>query len=119
SRGSRSSSVPWVAAVGVRYQVAPSKRSSRACSTPAASEPASGWPPTKRGLPAAPTTVGVVQPTAGTTHARGACACGGGGGGGRGRGVGAAGRGLMGARVDPAHRGAEPRGGGQADRAAD
>ena len=36
-------------AVGVRYQVAPSKRSARACSTPAVSAPASGWPPTKRG----------------------------------------------------------------------
>ena len=35
-------------AVGVRYQVAPSNRSARACSTPAASAPASGWPPTKR-----------------------------------------------------------------------
>ena len=49
SRCRRSSRVPCVVAVGVRYQVAPSKRSSRACSTPAASEPASGWPPTKRG----------------------------------------------------------------------
>ena len=33
---------------GVRYQVAPSKRSSRACSTPAVSAPASGCPPMKR-----------------------------------------------------------------------
>ena len=33
---------------GVRYHVAPSNRSARACSTPAVSAPASGWPPTKR-----------------------------------------------------------------------
>ncbi len=40
---------------GVRYQVAPSKRSSRACSTPAVSAPASGCPPMKRwSAPAAP-----------------------------------------------------------------
>ena len=44
----RSSSSPSVRAAGVRYQVAPSKRSSRACSTPPVSAPASGCPPTKR-----------------------------------------------------------------------
>ena len=64
----RSSRVPCVVAVGVRYQVAPSKRSSRACSTPAASEPASGWPPTKRGSRAASTTVRLVEPTSVTTQ---------------------------------------------------
>ena len=73
SRCRRSSSVPWVVALGVRYQVAPSKRSSRACSTPAASEPASGWPPTKRGSRAASRTVRLVEPTSVTTALRGAC----------------------------------------------
>ena len=48
SRCTRSSSTPLVVGCGVRYQVAPSKRSSRACSTPETSAPASGWPPTKR-----------------------------------------------------------------------
>ena len=33
---------------GVRYQVASANRSARACSTPAISAPASGWPPMKR-----------------------------------------------------------------------
>ena len=40
---------PRSRAAGVRYQVAPSNRSARACSTPAVSAPASGWPPTNRG----------------------------------------------------------------------
>ena len=39
---------PRSARAGVRYQAAPSKRSARACSTPAVSAPAIGWPPTKR-----------------------------------------------------------------------
>ena len=141
SRCRRSSSVPWVVAVGVRYQVAPSKRSSRACSTPAASEPASGWPPTKRGSAAAPITVRLVEPTSVTTQVRGACAStvstvsartstgtatkAGVGAVERvaqvavGRVDRAAGHGLVGPRVEPADRGAEPRAGGQSDRAPD
>ncbi len=42
------------AAAGVRYQVAPSNRSSRACCTPAVSAPASGWPPIEALVGAAP-----------------------------------------------------------------
>ena len=48
---------------GVRYHVAPSKRSARACSTPEVSAPASGWPPMKRGSSRAPTTARLVEPT--------------------------------------------------------
>ena len=60
---------PSVRAVGVRYQTAPSKRSPRACATPAASAPASGWPPTKRGSPPAASTTGAfTDPTSLTTQ---------------------------------------------------
>ena len=55
SRCSRSYAVPRVSGVGVRYQVASANRSARACSTPAVSAPASGWPPMKRGSSTAPT----------------------------------------------------------------
>ena len=47
----------------MRYQVAPSKRSARACSTPEVSAPASGWPPMKRGSSRAATTARLVEPT--------------------------------------------------------
>ena len=60
--------------VGVRYQVAPSNRSARACWTPAVSAPASGWPPTKRGSSCAATTARLVEPTSVTTQSRGAAA---------------------------------------------
>src|SRR5436190_1832771 len=66
---SRSYSTPAVlSCAGVRYQVAPSKRSSRACSTPEVSEPASGWPPMKRSSAAAAATTRLVEPTSLTTH---------------------------------------------------
>ena len=57
-----------VRAVGVRYQVAPSNRSARACSTPAVSAPASGWPPMKRGSSTAATSARLVEPTSVTTQ---------------------------------------------------
>ena len=55
-------------AVGVRYHVAPSNRSARACSTPAVSAPASGCPPTNRGSSTAATTERLVEPTSVTTQ---------------------------------------------------
>jgi hypothetical protein len=61
-----------VVEVGVRYQTAPSKRSSRAWATPAASLPASGWPPTKRSSPLAATTARFVEPTSVTRQPGGA-----------------------------------------------
>ena len=68
SRCSRSYAVPRVAGVGVRYQVASANRSARACSTPAVSAPASGWPPMNRGSSTAPTTTRLTEPTSVTTH---------------------------------------------------
>ena len=59
---------------GVRYQVAPSKRSSRACSTPAVSAPASGCPPTKRSSAAAAASSRLVEPTSLTTQSAAAAA---------------------------------------------
>ena len=59
---------PRCARVGVRYQVAPSNRSARACSTPAVSAPASGWPPMKRWSSTAATTARLVEPTSVTTQ---------------------------------------------------
>src|SRR5919202_364285 len=70
----RSSRTPEVPVVGVRYQVAPSNRSARACSTPAASLPASGWPPTNRGSPLRATTARLVEPTSVTAQPGGAAA---------------------------------------------
>ncbi len=65
----RSYSTPAVLPLaGVRYQVAPSKRSSRACSTPAVSAPASGCPPTKRSSAAASASARLVEPTSLTTQ---------------------------------------------------
>ncbi len=55
-------------ASGVRYQSAPSNRSSRACSTPAVSAPASGCPPMKRGSRPASATARLVEPTSLTTQ---------------------------------------------------
>ena len=63
---------PEVVGAGVRYQVAPSNRSARACSTPAVSAPASGWPPTNRGSSCAATTARLVEPTSVTTQSPGA-----------------------------------------------
>ena len=58
-----------VAAVGVRNHVAPWKRSARAFATPRASDPHTGWPPTKRGLDAAAdTSRDFVEPTSVTAH---------------------------------------------------
>ncbi len=57
-----------VVAAGVRYQVAPSKRSSRALPTPAVSAPASGWPPTKRGSWRTSFSASFVEPTSLTTQ---------------------------------------------------
>ena len=64
----RSNRAPSVRSVGVRYQVAPSKRSARACSTPAVSAPASGWPPTKRGSSVAATIARLVEPASVTAQ---------------------------------------------------
>ena len=44
---------PGSAAVGVRTQARPSKRSASACAAPFRSEPAIGWPPTKPARPRA------------------------------------------------------------------
>src|SRR5215211_3060279 len=52
---------------GVRYQTAPWKRSARACSTPAVSAPAIGWPPTKRGSAVRLTRSCFVEPTSVTS----------------------------------------------------
>ena len=67
-RWSRSYRIPDVRSVGVRYQVAPAKRSARAWSTPDVSAPASGWPPTKRGSSRPATISRLVEPTSETTH---------------------------------------------------
>ena len=62
-----------VCATGVRNQVAPSKRPALAFSAPRASEPQIGWPPTKRGEPAAAaTTLALVEPTSVTVVVAGA-----------------------------------------------
>ena len=62
---------PCERGLGVRYQRAPSKRSSREPSTPAVSAPASGWPPMKRSAPGALSTASsrarFVEPTSVTT----------------------------------------------------
>ena len=65
---------PTSSSVGVRYQVAPSNRSARACSTPEVSAPASGWPPTNRGSSSAATIARLVEPTSVTTQSAGAAA---------------------------------------------
>ena len=66
-----------VSSVGVRNHVAPSKRSSRACSTPVRSPPATGWPPQKRarssGVSAASTLL-FADPTSVTTASASATA---------------------------------------------
>ena len=76
SRCRRSYRIPDVLEVGVRYQVAPSNRSARACSTPAVSAPASGWPPTNRDVASstAATIARLVEPTSVTTQSSGAAA---------------------------------------------
>src|SRR5918994_1623829 len=66
-RWSRSYSSPPDCSCGVRYQMAPWKRSARACSTPAVSAPAIGWPPTKRGSAVRLTRSCLVEPTSETT----------------------------------------------------
>src|SRR5918994_822669 len=66
-RWSRSYSSPPDCSCGVRYQTAPWKRSARACSTPALSAPAIGWPPTKRGSAVRLTRSCLVEPTSETT----------------------------------------------------
>ena len=48
--------------------MAPSNRPPRACSTPAVSAPASGWPPMKRSSPTAETTARLAEPTSVTTQ---------------------------------------------------
>src|SRR5664279_5182543 len=69
SRCRRSYSTPAVLpCAGVRYQLAPSKRSSRACSTPAVSAPASGCPPTNRSSEPASASSRLVEPTSLTTQ---------------------------------------------------
>ena len=50
-------------AVGVSTQVAPTKRSPEAPSTPTCSEPAMGWPPTKRGWSTVATSGPFTLPT--------------------------------------------------------
>ena len=71
-RCSRSYSTPAVLPrAGVRYQVAPSNRSSRACSTPAVSAPARGCPPMKRSSATPASAMArLVEPTSVTTHVR-------------------------------------------------
>src|SRR5215217_7256184 len=66
----RSYSSPPDCSCGVRYQTAPSKRSVRACSTPAVSAPAIGCPPTKRGSGVRSTRSCLVEPTSLTTVSR-------------------------------------------------
>ena len=61
------SSAGWRSAAGARYQTAPSNRSARACSTPETSEPASGWPATKRRSAIASAIADLVEPTSDTT----------------------------------------------------
>ena len=70
----RSYSTPDEAAVGVRYQSAPSNRSGRACSTPEVSAPAIGWPPTNRSSSIVSTSVRLTEPTSVTTQSAGAAA---------------------------------------------
>src|ERR671910_2465830 len=66
-RWSRSYSSPPDCSCGVRYQTAPWNRSARACSTPAVSAPAIGWPPTKRGSGVRSTRSCLVEPTSVTS----------------------------------------------------
>ncbi len=67
NRARRSYSTPGVRSPGVRYHVAPSKRSSRAWATPVVSAPASGWPPMKCSRSTASTSACFVEPTSVTT----------------------------------------------------
>src|SRR5215216_2647835 len=67
NRCSRSYRSPPDCSCGVRYQTASWKRSARACSTPAVSAPAIGWPPTKRGSGVRLTRSCLVEPTSVTT----------------------------------------------------
>src|SRR4051794_5343019 len=63
----RSYRTPLERALGVRYQAAPWNRSARACSTPEDSEPAIGWPPTKRSSSTWAAIARFVEPTSVTT----------------------------------------------------
>ena len=72
SRCRRSYSTPDVARGRRQVPGRPSNRSARACSTPAVSAPASGWPPTNRGSSWAATTARLVEPTSVTTQSGGA-----------------------------------------------
>src|SRR5918996_2857545 len=67
-RCSRSYRRPSEWGSGHRYQTAPWNRSPRACSTPAVSAPAIGWPPTKRGSPISSSRLCFVEPTSVTAQ---------------------------------------------------
>ncbi len=66
---------PDVCWPGVSTQVAPRNRSGPAPSTPSCSEPAMGWPPTKRGCPTADTIVSLIPATSVTTPERPSASC--------------------------------------------
>src|ERR687892_280595 len=67
-RCSRSYRRPSEFGSGHRYHAAPWNRSARACSTPAVSAPAIGWPPTKRGSSTSASRLCFVEPTSVTAQ---------------------------------------------------